>query len=110
MSIEHLFRSTAFDPETIEVMLAAYDRTRKALRLTERDDCAAWVVAAKIVEQVWLGKREPDQMCRQVLKELGRLGGSPFCELGHRQTKRIGRTRNDRRKNGQAGLGATPDP
>jgi hypothetical protein len=71
MSIEYLFRSTAFDPEAITAMLAAYDRVRKALSLDDGDDCDTWSVATKIVDQVWLGERDPDRMCRQVLKELG---------------------------------------
>jgi hypothetical protein len=72
MSIENLIRSTAFDPEAVNAMLAAYDRVRNVLTLADGDDCASWSVATKIVEQVWLGERDPDRMCRQVLKELGR--------------------------------------
>jgi len=60
MSIEHLIRSTAFDPEAINAMLAAYDRVRGALTLADGDDYANWSVATKIVEQVWLGERDPD--------------------------------------------------
>ena len=52
MSIEYLIRSTAFDPEAVNAMLAAYDRVRKALTLADGDDCANWSVATKIVEQV----------------------------------------------------------
>jgi len=82
MSIEYLFRSTAFDPETIKAMLAAYDRVRKVLSLADRDDCATWLVATKIVEQVRLGERDPDRMCRQVLKKLGPAGTSSFSQVG----------------------------
>ena len=82
MPIERLIRSTAFDPKTIEVMLMAQERARKVLRLADRDDCAAWIVATKIVEQVWRGEREPDRMCRQVLKEFGPAGTSPFLQVG----------------------------
>ena len=82
MSVEYLIRSTAFDPEAINTMLAAYDRVRKALTLADGDDCANWSVATKIVEQVWLGERDPDWMCRQVLKELGPGRSSPFLRGG----------------------------
>ena len=82
MSIEYLIRSTAFDPEAINTMLAAYDRVRKALTLADGDDCANWSVATKIVEQVWLGERDPDWMCRQVLKELGPGRRSSFLRVG----------------------------
>jgi hypothetical protein len=78
MSIDYLFRSTAFDPEAVNAMLVAYDRVRKALKLADGDDCADWSVAIKIVEQVWLGERDPDRMCRQVLK---RLGPAPIGRL-----------------------------
>jgi hypothetical protein len=74
MSNEYLIRSTAFDPEAVNAMLAAYGRVRKALTLADGDDCANWSVATKIVEQVWLGERDPDWMCRQVLKKLGPAG------------------------------------
>jgi hypothetical protein len=70
MSIEYLLRSTAFDPEVINAMLAAYNRVRKTLNAPNRDDCATWLVATKIVEQVLVGERDPDRICRQVLKEL----------------------------------------
>ena len=40
MSIEYLIRSTAFDPEAINAILAAYDRVRRALTLADGDDCA----------------------------------------------------------------------
>jgi hypothetical protein len=82
MSVEYLIRSTAFDPEAINTMLAAYDRVRKALTLADGDDCANWSVATRIVEQVWLGERDPDSMCRQILKELGRDRSSPFLRVG----------------------------
>jgi hypothetical protein len=82
MSIEYLIRSTAFDPEVINSMLAAYDRVRKALSLADGDDCANWSVATKIAEQVWLGERNPDWMCRQVLKELGPGPSSPSRSIG----------------------------
>jgi hypothetical protein len=78
MSIEYLIRSTAFDPEAINTMLAAYDRVRKALTLADGNDCANWSVAAKIVEQAQLGERDLDRMCREVLKELGWPTSSPF--------------------------------
>ena len=82
MSVEYLIRSTAFDPEAINTMLAAYNRVRKALTLADGDDCANWSVVTKIVEQVWLGERDPDWMCRQVLKELGPGRSSPFLRGG----------------------------
>ena len=82
MSIEYLIRSTAFDPEAINSMLAAYDRVRKALTLADGDDCANWSIATKIVEQVRLGERDPDWMCWQVLKELGPGQSAPFLRVG----------------------------
>jgi hypothetical protein len=82
MSVEYLIRSTAFDPEAINTMLAAYDRVRRALTLADGDDCANWSVATKIVEQVWLKERDPDWICRQVLKELGPAGTCSFSRVG----------------------------
>ena len=66
MSIEYLIRSTLSGPDAVNAMLAAYDRIREALSLADGDDCANWSVATKIVEQVWLGERDPDRMCGQV--------------------------------------------
>jgi hypothetical protein len=82
MSIEYLIRSTAFAPEAVNAVLAAYGRLRKALTLADGDDCANWSVATKIVEQVWLEERDPDWMCRQVLKELGSAGSWSFSRIG----------------------------
>jgi hypothetical protein len=82
MSIEYLIRSTAFDPEAVNAVLAAYGRLGKALTLADGDDCANWSVATKIVGQVWLEERDPDWMCRQVLKELGSAGSWSFSRVG----------------------------
>jgi len=52
MSIEYLIRSTAFDPEAINAILAAYDRVRRALTLADGDDCAKFFSCD---ENCWAG-------------------------------------------------------
>ena len=109
MSIECLIRSTAFDPEAVNAMLAAYDRVRKALTLAG-DDRVNWSVATQIVEQVRLGERDPDWICRQVLKKLEPAGTWSFSRVGLSTNQAHPPDAKLPTKKWPGGLGATPDP
>jgi hypothetical protein len=56
------------DPETKRVMGVAFEMTRAALRLVDRDDLA--VIAKKIIELAKAGERNPDLLCERALKDL----------------------------------------
>ena len=58
------------DSETKRVMGLAFEMTRAALRLEDRDDLAVTIIAKKIIELAKAGERNPDLLCEQALKDL----------------------------------------
>jgi hypothetical protein len=58
------------DPETKRVMGVAFEMTRVALRLNDRDDLAVAIIAKKIIELAKAGERNPDLLCEGALKDL----------------------------------------
>ena len=64
-----------FDPEAKRVMGVAFEMTRAALRLTDRNDpiieiIAIEIIAKKIIELAKAGARNPDLLCERALKHL----------------------------------------
>ena len=59
-----------FDPETKRIMGVAFELTRAALRLVDRDDLAVAIIAKKIIELAKAGERNPDLLCERALKDL----------------------------------------
>jgi hypothetical protein len=53
-----LLRSTAFDPEIIAVLIAAYDKAVKAQPTSARE-----TIAKSIIELASEGERDPHQLC-----------------------------------------------
>jgi hypothetical protein len=74
MPFRQFIQDGAFDPETIEIMSAAYLGACKALNLVDRDDPITEVVAKRILALAQRGERNPDRMCAEALKVLGRAG------------------------------------
>ena len=58
------------DPETKRVMGVAFEMTRAALRLVDRDDLTIAIIAKKIIELAKAGERNPDLLCERALKDL----------------------------------------
>jgi hypothetical protein len=58
------------DSETKRVMGVAFEMTRVALRLNDRDDLAVAIIAKKIIELAKAGERNPDLLCERALKDL----------------------------------------
>jgi hypothetical protein len=59
-----------FDLETKRIMGVAFEMTRAALRLTDRDDLVVAMVAKRIIELAREGERNPDLLCEQALNDL----------------------------------------
>ena len=55
MPITPFLKGQAFDPELVEAMSAAFERTCDALGLTERTDPITTLVAEKIIEAAQRG-------------------------------------------------------
>ncbi len=60
MPISIFLEGQKFDPETKRIMGVAFELTRAALRLVDRDDLAVAIIAKKIIELAKAGERNPD--------------------------------------------------
>ena len=70
MPISIFLEGQKFDPETKRIMGVAFELTRAALRLVDRDDLAVAIIAKKIIELAKAGERNPDLLCEGALKDL----------------------------------------
>jgi hypothetical protein len=71
MAIYRLLQGTAFSPEDVSRMTAAYEAALRLLQLTDRTDPVTEIVAKKIIEVARNGERDPPHICARALKELG---------------------------------------
>jgi hypothetical protein len=71
MAIYGLLKESAFSPEDISRMTAAYEAALHLLRLTDRTDPVTEIVARKIIEVTGNGEHDPPRICARALKELG---------------------------------------
>jgi hypothetical protein len=71
MAIYRLLAKSPLGPEEIEILVAAYEHTLRALRLIERSDPITELVAKKIIEVAQTGLRDPAKISAQAIKELG---------------------------------------
>ena len=60
----------AFSPEDVKILVAAYEDTLRALKLTDRKDPRAIAVAKLIIEFANGGERDPARLRDLVLKTL----------------------------------------
>jgi hypothetical protein len=77
MPITPFLDNGRFDPEATRVMGVAFEMTRAALRLTDRDDPIVATIAKKIIELAKAGERNPDLLCERALESLRALGPFP---------------------------------
>ena len=65
MAIYRLLKFSAFDPEMITSMTAAYEDALRVLRLADRQDPITELVAKKIIEIAQLGESDPKRYARK---------------------------------------------
>jgi hypothetical protein len=70
MPINQMIDSAAFDPAAVTALTNAYEEACAILRLIDRTDPLAEVVAKKIIEHARRGERDPKRLREGVLKEL----------------------------------------
>jgi hypothetical protein len=68
MTIHQLFQKTALQPEDIARLVAAYQRTLRALGLKDRDDPLTQMIAKKIIDIGRSGMRDPKQISELALR------------------------------------------
>jgi len=72
MPIHRLVQNHAFDPDTIAVMVTAFEDALRELRLTDRADPATELVARKVIELAERGERDPARLRDQVVRSLSK--------------------------------------
>ena len=68
MPITRLLQGTAFGPDEIAVLVAAYEDALRALSLVNRTDPATEMVAKKIIELAKQGERDPVRLRERVIE------------------------------------------
>lgn len=70
MTVYHLYKNWAFEPETISVMTSAYADVCRRLGVSERDDPGADTVAKAVIEYAQRGVSDPAGLRDRVLQAL----------------------------------------
>ena len=68
MTVHQLFQKTALQPEDIERLVDAHQRTLRALGLKDRDDPLTQMIAKKIIDIGRSGMRDPKQISDLALR------------------------------------------
>ena len=71
MAIYRILQNMPLSPEDISRLIVAYEATLKALSLTDRSDPITELVARKIIEIGQTGVRDPLEIARQAVADLG---------------------------------------
>jgi hypothetical protein len=70
MTVYHLYKNRAFEPEAISVMSSAYAEVCRALGVSEQDDLDADRVAKTVIEFAQRGVSDPHRLRDRVLQAL----------------------------------------
>ena len=73
MPIVRLLKGRAFDPESVQVIVAAYEEARQALGLVDPSDPLTETVARKILEVAEAGERDPNVIRQRAMDNLGSI-------------------------------------
>jgi hypothetical protein len=73
MPIKKYMAGAAFDPETIKVMIVAFNGVQVILNLANPDDRVVEIVAKKIISLSSLGCLDPAEIARRVIAPNGLL-------------------------------------
>lgn len=71
MAIYRILQNSPFAPEDISRLVAAYEAALQALGLADRNDALTELVARKIIEIGQTGVRDPLQISRLAVTDLG---------------------------------------
>ena len=71
MTVYHLYKNRAFEPEAINVMTDAYAEVCRRLGVSERDDQGTRKVAKAVIEYAQRGVNDPARLRDRVLQALG---------------------------------------
>jgi hypothetical protein len=71
MAIYRLLQQSAFGPEEISRMTAAYEECSQVLKLVNRSDPITELLAKYIIEVARTGERDASKICALTLERLG---------------------------------------
>jgi hypothetical protein len=71
MPIQRILQNSPLPPEDIRILVAAHEKTLKALGLKDRNDPITELVAKKVIEIGQTGIRDPQQISLRALEQLG---------------------------------------
>ena len=71
MTIRRLLQNSPVSPEEIVRLRIAYQKTLHGLHLVDRNDPVSEIVAKRVIQVAGTGVRDPAQICKIALKELG---------------------------------------
>ena len=74
MAIYRLLQNSAFAPEDIAPLVAAYEDCLRSLNLSDRANPITELVAKKIIELAQTGIRDSSQLGRMALQEISAFG------------------------------------
>jgi hypothetical protein len=66
--IYRLLQEQAFGPEVLDAMATAFEDILRVLRLTDRNDPLATLIAKRIIEVAQMGERNPNRIRQRVLQ------------------------------------------
>jgi len=72
LAIHRLLDGAAFEPEAIKAMTDAYEEALRTLRLTDRNDPVAEMIARKIIQCANTGDDDPARLCEAALRGINR--------------------------------------
>ncbi len=75
MAIYRILQNSPLGPDEIPRLVAAYEETLKALGLKDRSDPITELVARRIIEIGQTGVRDPLQLAKLAIKDLGASKG-----------------------------------
>jgi hypothetical protein len=71
MTIRRLLQNSSISPEEIIRLRVAYQKTLHRLHLVDRNDPVSEIVAKQVIQIANTGVRDPAQICRIAIKQLG---------------------------------------
>ncbi len=70
MPVRKILEGASYDPETVRVLCAAYDRAKQELHDTGQPEIVREILAQRILDLAEQGERDPARLCAGALRSL----------------------------------------
>ena len=68
--VRRLLEGASYDPETVQILCAAYDRAKRELHDEGQPEIVREIIAQRILDLAAKGERDPDRLCAGALGSL----------------------------------------